>query len=81
MVGTMKRCLQKVLGQSKLAEEQLNTTLISSQLEAHHARGEFRSPDSSALPDWRRTYHNTHRTRTHSEAELGHGATIETGTV
>jgi hypothetical protein len=29
MVGTMKRCLLKVLGQSRLAEEQLNTTLIA----------------------------------------------------
>jgi hypothetical protein len=29
MVGTVKRCLRKVLGQSSLAHEQLNTTLIS----------------------------------------------------
>jgi hypothetical protein len=29
MVGTVKRCLRKVLGQSSLADEQLNTTLIS----------------------------------------------------
>ena len=29
MVGRVKRCLRKVLGQSSLAVEQLNTTLIS----------------------------------------------------
>jgi hypothetical protein len=29
MVGTMKPCLRKVLGQPRLTEEQLNTTLIS----------------------------------------------------
>ena len=29
MTGTVKRCLRKVLGQSRLTEEQLNTTLIS----------------------------------------------------
>ena len=29
MIGTVKRCLRKVLGQSRLTEEQLNTTLIS----------------------------------------------------
>ncbi|XP_049769730.1 uncharacterized protein LOC126108506 [Schistocerca cancellata] len=29
MVGTIKRCLRKVLGLAKLTEEQLNTTLIS----------------------------------------------------
>lgn len=29
MVGTVKRCLRKVLGQSRLTEEQLNTTLIN----------------------------------------------------
>jgi len=29
MVGTTKRCLRKVLGQSSLTKEQLNTTLIS----------------------------------------------------
>ena len=28
-MGTVKRCLRKVLGQSSLTEEQLNTTLIS----------------------------------------------------
>ena len=29
MVGTVKRCLRKVLGRSRLTKEQLNTTLIS----------------------------------------------------
>ena len=29
MVGTVKRCLRKVPGQSSLTEEQINTTLIS----------------------------------------------------
>jgi len=29
MVGTVKRCLRKVLGQSSFTDEQINTTLIS----------------------------------------------------
>jgi len=29
MVGTVKRCLRKVLGQSSFTEEEINTTLIS----------------------------------------------------
>jgi transposase len=31
MIGTVKRCLRKVLGQSRFTEEQLNATLISTE--------------------------------------------------
>jgi len=48
-----------------------------SQLEAHHARWSFHSIDSSALPNWRRTCHNTHGNRAYSEAELDQGASIK----
>jgi len=48
MVGTVKRCLRKVLGQSSLTEEQLNTTLISIET-AVNSRPITYSGDSDAL--------------------------------
>jgi hypothetical protein len=48
MVGTMKRCLRKVLGQSRLTEEQLNTTLISIEA-AVNSRPITQGEDSAAL--------------------------------
>lgn len=48
MVGTTKRCLRKVLGQSRLTEEQLNTTLISVEA-AVNSRPITQDEDSEAL--------------------------------
>ena len=48
MVGTVKRCLRKVLGQSRLTEEQLNTTLISIEA-AVNSRPITQGEDSAAL--------------------------------
>jgi len=48
MVGTMKRCLRKVLGQSRLTEEQLNTTLDSTEA-AVNSRPITQGDDSTAL--------------------------------
>jgi hypothetical protein len=48
MVGTTKRCLRKVLGQSSLTEEQLNTTLISIEA-AVNSRPITQGEDSEAL--------------------------------
>jgi hypothetical protein len=48
MVGTIKRCLRKVLEQSSLTEEQLNTTLISIEA-AVNSRPITQSEDSAAL--------------------------------
>jgi hypothetical protein len=48
MVGTTKRCLRKVLGQSSLTEEQLNTTLISIEA-AVNSRPITQCGDSEAL--------------------------------
>jgi len=48
MVGTTKRCLRKVLGQSSLTEEQLNTTLISIEA-AVNWRPNTQCGDSEAL--------------------------------
>jgi len=48
MVGTMKLCLRKVLGQSRLAEKQLNTTLISIEA-AVKSRPITQGEDSTAL--------------------------------
>ena len=48
MVGTVKRGLRKVLGQSSLTEEQLNTTLISIEA-AVNSRPITYSGDSDAL--------------------------------
>ena len=48
MVGTVKRCLRKVLGQSSLTEEQLNTTLISIEATVN-SRPITYSGDSDAL--------------------------------
>jgi hypothetical protein len=48
MVGTVKRCLQKALGQSKLAEEQLNTTLINIEA-AVNSRPTTQGENSAAL--------------------------------
>jgi hypothetical protein len=48
MVGTMKRCLRKVLGQSRLTEEQLNTTLVSIEA-AVNSRHIAQGQDSAAL--------------------------------
>ena len=47
MVGTMKR-LRKVLGQSRLTEEQLNTTLVSIEA-AVNSRPITQGDDSTAL--------------------------------
>jgi hypothetical protein len=44
----MKRCLRKVLGQSRLTEEQLNTTLISVEA-AVNSRPIMQGEDSSAM--------------------------------
>ena len=44
----MKRCLRKVLGQSRLTEEQLNTTLISIEA-AVNSRPITQGDDSGAL--------------------------------
>jgi hypothetical protein len=48
MVVTMKCCLQKVLGQSRLTEEQLNTTLVSTEA-AVNLRPITQVEDSAAL--------------------------------
>ena len=48
MIATVKRCLQKVLGQSRLTEEQLNTTLISIEA-AVNSRPITQCGDSAAL--------------------------------
>jgi len=48
MVGTVKRCLRKVLGQSILTEKQLNTTLISIEA-AVNSRPITQGEDSTAL--------------------------------
>jgi hypothetical protein len=48
MIGTVKRCLRKVLGQSRLTEEQLNTTLISIET-AVNSRPITQGEDSAAL--------------------------------
>jgi hypothetical protein len=48
MVGTMKRCLRKVLGQSRLNEEQLNTILISIEA-AVNSRPIRQGEESAAL--------------------------------
>jgi len=48
MVGTMKCCLRKVLGQSRLTEEQLNTTLVSIEA-AVNSRPITQDEDSAAL--------------------------------
>jgi hypothetical protein len=47
MVGSMKRCLRRVLGQSRLTEEQLNTTLVS--IEAVVNSRPITQDDSTAL--------------------------------
>jgi hypothetical protein len=49
LVGTTKRCLRKVLGQSSLTNEQLNTTLISIEA-AVNSRPITQSGDSEVLP-------------------------------
>jgi len=48
MVGIAKRCLRKVLGQSRLTEEQLNTTFISTEA-AVKSRVITQGEDSAAL--------------------------------
>jgi hypothetical protein len=48
MVGTVKRCLRKVLGQSRLTEEHLNTTLISIEA-AVNSRPITQGEDSATL--------------------------------
>ena len=48
MVGIVKRCLRKVLGQSRLTEEQMNTTLISIEA-AVNSRPITQGEDSAAL--------------------------------
>jgi hypothetical protein len=48
MIGTVKRCLRKVLGQSRLTEEHLNTTLISIEF-AVNSRPITQGEDSAAL--------------------------------
>jgi selenocysteine-specific translation elongation factor len=48
MVGTMKRCLRKLLGQSRLTEEQVNNTLISTEA-AVNSRTITQGEDSAAL--------------------------------
>ena len=48
MVGTVKRCLRKVLGQSRLTEKQLNTTLISIET-AVNSRPITQGEDAAAL--------------------------------
>jgi hypothetical protein len=48
MVGTIKRCLRKVLGQSRLTEDQLNITLVSIEA-AVNSRPITQGEDSSAL--------------------------------
>ena len=48
MIGTVKRCLGKVLGQSSLTEKQLNTTLISIEA-AVNSRPITQGEDSVAL--------------------------------
>ena len=48
MVGSMKRCQRKVLGQSRLTEEQLNTTLISIE-PAVNSRPITQGEDSAGL--------------------------------
>jgi hypothetical protein len=48
MIGTVKRSLRKVLGQSRLTEEQLNTTLISIEA-AVNSRPITQGEDSAAL--------------------------------
>lgn len=48
MVGTTKRCLRKILGQAKLTEEQLNTTLVSIEA-AINSRPITQGEDSVAL--------------------------------
>jgi hypothetical protein len=48
MVDTVKRCLRRVLGQSSLTEEQLNTTLMSIEA-AVNSRPITYNGDSDAL--------------------------------
>jgi len=48
MIGTVKRCLRKVLGHSRLTEERLNTTLISIEA-AVNSRPITQGEDSAAL--------------------------------
>ena len=48
MVGAMKRCLWQLLGQSRLTEERLNTTLISIEA-AVNSRPITQGEDSAAL--------------------------------
>jgi hypothetical protein len=48
MVGTTKRCLRKVLGHSRLTEEQLNTTLVSTEA-AINSRPIMQGNESTAL--------------------------------
>jgi hypothetical protein len=48
MIGTVKRCLPKVLGQSRLTEEQLNNTLISIEA-AVNSRPITQGEDPTAL--------------------------------
>jgi len=48
MVGTVKHCLRNVLGQSRLTEEQLNTTFISIEASVN-SRPITQSEDSAAL--------------------------------
>jgi hypothetical protein len=48
MTGTVKRCLRKILGRSRLTEEQLNTTLVSIEA-AVNSRPITQGEDSAAL--------------------------------
>jgi len=84
LVGTVKRFLRTVLRQSRLTEEQLNTTLIIIEA-AVKSRPITQGEDSAAL-------NLSHflvgeglttipRTRDYSEAEPGQGASIDTKTV
>ena len=89
MVGESDRHCETLSGKGigavkshrKTVEHNLDQHWSRSQFETHHARWGFRCTDSNAIPDWRRTCHNTHGNRAYSEAEPDQGASIKTKTV